>query len=299
MKRPAQPGPDAASGLGARGLLRDMKYGYEEENAVQESREQPAPQLAGHVLANHLEAQSLQFEAGHRRALARQSAVEVRRTFDAMQAKRLAYEAVCHRLDPRHDRTVSFGVALPLQAAIFVVLAALDAVEFTGVLTGWTMVAVFAAAAAWSGVAWLAALAVREKSRGVLAAITGGAGVLGLLMTALRATAPSDHSAGLRYNLGVGLLAAVLIFILVAASAALIVRTEPASLMLARRRWHRARADFEAAVRTHHEDAEADAIAGQDWNGFLRTQARPAAGTRPRLGPSWPASSNHHPGPGV
>jgi hypothetical protein len=253
--------------------------------------------LAGHVLATHPEAQSLLFEAGHRRALARQSAAEVSRMFAAMQAARLAYESLCHRLDPRRTRTVSFGLALTLQTAIFAVLLALSAVEFTGVLSGWMRVADVAAAATWTGLAWLAALAVREKRQGLLAAVAAGAITLGLLVTALHAASPLDRHANLRYGLGTGLLATLLILTLVAVAATLSLRTEPASLMLLRHRWHRCRAEYSAVVRTHRADAEADIIAGQGWHSFLETQARSSAGGQERVIPGWPAKGNSQPGP--
>jgi hypothetical protein len=266
---------------------------------MQNPEEPASRQLVGQVLATHPEAQSLLFEAGHRRALARQSATEVTRMFAVMQAMRLAYEALCHRLDPRHTRTTSFGLALTLQAAIFAVLVALDAVEFTGVLAGWMRVADVAAAATWTGLAWLAALALREKRQGLLAAVAAGAGALGALVTALHAAAPLGPHTGLRYGLGVGLLAAFLILTLIAVAAALIVRTEPASLMLARRRWHHSRAEYAAAVCTQRADAEADIIAGQGWRSFLETQAGPSLGGQERVSPGWRPMGNSRPGPGA
>src|SRR5947209_16994672 len=104
---------------------------------MHEPRDFATRKMSDRLLATHPEAQSLLAEAGHRHALARQSAAAVTRTFTAMQGARLAYEELGHRLDPRRTRAVHFGVALAFQAATFAVLAALDAVEFTGVLTGW------------------------------------------------------------------------------------------------------------------------------------------------------------------
>ncbi len=53
---------------------------------------------------------------------------------------------------------------------------------------------------------------------------------------------------------------------------------ESASLFVARRRWHRARAAHEAAARTAQDDLEAAAIATEAWLGLVRTQASAVAG---------------------
>ena len=69
----------------------------------------------------------------------------------------------------------------------------------------------------------------------------------------------------------------LLIFALVAIAAVLIARTEPASLLSARRRWHRARDEYVAAVRTHRCDAEAAVIAERGWRSLLEVQANTSA----------------------
>jgi hypothetical protein len=235
--------------------------------------------LSDRLLATHPEAQNLFAEAGHCHVLAVQSAAVVTQTFKVMQASRLCYEELRHRLDPCRTRTIHFGVAMTLQAAIFVVLVALDAIEFTGVLTGWMAVAAVAAAAAWSGCAWLAALAGRKGRRGLLAVITAGAATFGLLLTALHGAAAGAGPADMRYRLGVSVGVVLLIFALVAVASVLIRRTEPTSLLIARRRWHRARSAHEAAIRIHRSDAEAATVARQGWRSLIETQANTSGRT--------------------
>jgi hypothetical protein len=48
---------------------------------------------------------------------------------------------------------------------------------------------------------------------------------------------------------------------------------ESASLFLARWRWHRARAAYEAAVQAEQEDVEAASVAEQAWLGLVRIRA--------------------------
>ena len=252
---------------------------------MQEPQDPATRQIVGHVLRTHPEGQSLLGEAGHRRALAEQSAAVVSQAFDVMQAARLGYEELRHRLDPRYDRTLHFGVTLALLAAIFAALVVLDAIEFAGVLTGWMTAAAVAAAAAWAGWAWLAALAMREKKHGLLTAIAAGAAVVGVLLAGLHSEGVAAGRTVAWHRFGVGVVLVVLIFALVAVAAVLIARTEPASLVPARRRWQRSRDDHAAAVRVQRSDAEADVIAGQGWRGLVQAQANASAdgGERTRI----------------
>jgi len=238
---------------------------------VDEPQEPSARQ--SHVLRAHPEGQSLFGEASHWRELAEQSATVVTRAFTNMQERRFGYEELRHRLDPRRSRTIHLGVGLALLAAIFAALVALDAIELAGVLAGWMTAAAAAAAAAWIGCSWLAALARREGQRRLLTIITAGAAAIGLLLVALHGEGIPAGRADLWNRFGIGVLVVLLIFALVAAAAVLITRTEPASLLFARRRWHRARDEYAAAVRTHRADAEAAAIADREWRSLIEIQA--------------------------
>jgi hypothetical protein len=240
---------------------------------MHDSREFATRKVSDRLLATHPEAQSLHGEAGHRHALAEQSAALVRQAFTAVQEARLGYEDLRRRLDPRRTRTVHFGVALAFQAAIFVVLVGLDAVEFSGVLAGWMTAMAIAAAAFWWGCGWLAALTVREGRRGLLAVITATAASLSVLLAALHANAVAPGQADIRYRLGVGIAVALLILVQAAVASVLTCRTEPASLLLARRRWHRSRSEYAAASRTHRSDVEAAIIARQGWRNLVEMQA--------------------------
>ena len=154
-----------------------------------------ARDVVGHVLDIDPEGPSLLAEAGHRRSLAGQSMRVVAEAFAKVKAARLGYEALRRRLDPRYGRTLHFGVALILLAAVAAALVALDGIEFAGVLFGWVAAAAVAAAsAAWAGCAWLAALAVREERRGRVAVIAAGAAAAGLLLAALHGEASSIQS---------------------------------------------------------------------------------------------------------
>ncbi len=243
---------------------------------MHEPQELATRQNTGHVLRTHPEGQSLFAEAGHCRILAEQSARVVARAFTNMQERRLGYEELRRRLDPRRTRTIHLGVGLTLLAAVFAVLVALDAIELAGVLTGWMTAAAAAAAAAWIGCAWLAALAKREGQRGLLAITAGGLAV-GLLLVALHSEGAAARRADVWDRFGIGIFVVLLIFALIAVTAALIARMEPASLLFNRRRWHRARAEYAAAVHTHHCDAEAAVIAGQGWRSLIEAQANISA----------------------
>lgn len=245
-----------------------------EEQTVHEPQELATRQSIGHVLRTHLEGQSLFGEAGHCRVLAEQSAMAVTQAFTSMQERRLSYEELRRRLDPRRTRTTHFGVGLTLLAAFYTVLVALDAVALAGVLTGWMAAA---AAAAWIGCSWLAAVAKREGRGGLLTGITVGVAAIGLLLAALHGEAAATRRAEVWLRFGVGVLVVLVIFALVAVAAAVITRMEPASLLFARRRWHRSRDEYAAAVHTHRCDAEAAVIAGQGWRSLIEIQANASA----------------------
>ena len=252
---------------------------------MRDPREFATRRVSDRLLATHPEAQSLHGEAGHCHTLARQSAAMVTQAFTAMQEARLGYEELRRQLDPRRTRTAHFGVALAFQSAIFVALAGLDAVEFTGVLTGWVAAVAIAAAAFWWGCAWLGALTVREGRRGLLAVVTAAAASLGVLLAALHADAVVPGQADTRYRLGVGIGVALVILVQAAVACVLIGRTEPASLLLARRRWHRSRSEHVAAVRTHRSDVEAAIVARQGWQNLVETQGNGAVPPAARVPP--------------
>jgi hypothetical protein len=73
-----------------------------------------------------------------------------------------------------------------------------------------------------------------------------------------------------------GLAVSMFILLLLVGSAVLMARMESASLFLARRRWHRAHAEHQAAV-------EVAAVATAAWLGLVRAYATGAAGDDKRL----------------
>lgn len=231
----------------------------------------PTPaQIIGELLTGHPEAASLQGEASHRQALAVCSAALVGRLFTVAQAARLGYDELGHRLDARRRHPVHFGVGLLLLAVLGAGLTMLDAFELSGTRS---FLLALAATAVWLTVAWLAALASQEKRWAPVAAIIGGAVFLGLLLVFL-------HGLGHRGRGGsvLGTLVGVFILVLVTGAAVLIARMEPASLLVARWRWHRARAAHKAAVQRERDDVEAATVATEAWLGLVRTQASASAG---------------------
>jgi hypothetical protein len=120
----------------------------------------------------------------------------------------------------------------------------------------------------------------------VLAALAAGI-FLELLPVALHGfgiglgwPAVSGHVRG---NVVSGSLISVLILVLTGGAAALISRMEPAPLLLARRRWHRARAAYEEAVRMEQADFKAAAAATEAWLGLVRARATAIAAGEDRL----------------
>ena len=90
-----------------------------------------------------------------------------------------------------------------------------------------------------------------------------------------------DH--GGRGGSALGILVGVFILALVTGAAVLIAHMEPASLLVARWRWHRARAAHDVAVKTERDDVAAAAVATEAWLGLVRTQAAASAGDDEQL----------------
>ncbi len=244
-----------------------------------------ARDVIGHVLDTDPDGQILLAEAGHWRMLAQQSASVAAEAEAAEKTARRRCLALRHRLDPRNQRTMHVGVAAVALAAVSAALLGLDRIEFAVLLPGWRASAAAAAAtAAWAGCAWLAALAVREERRGRLIAIAAGAAAVGLLLAALRSVGP----AALRWPgwdpFWVSVLLVLVILALVTSATEIIRRTEPASLLMARRSWRRAREDHKAAVRVHRADAEAAVVAAQEWGSLIDAYAVAYAARRPAAG---------------
>ena len=236
-------------------------------------------QIIGEMLTGRPEAASLLAEASHCQALARASAAIVRRTFAAAQAARLGYEELLHRLDPRRRRTVNFGTGLLIIGLLGAGLTLLDAMELGGM---WAVLPALAATAAWLTGAWLAALACRDRRWPLVLAAAVAALLVGLLLVGMHGLGPhpgwpTPHARA-RESLVLGLAVGMFILLLVVGAAVLMARMESASLFLARRRWHRARAEHEAAVKTAREDDEVAEVSTAAWLGLVRAYATGAAG---------------------
>lgn len=242
------------------------------------SDDRPTPaKIIGELLTNHPEAASLLAEASHCRALAVYSAATAKLKFDAAQAARLAYEELRHRLEPRRSHPIHFTVGLLLLLVLGAGLAMLNLIELSTLLGGLrSVLPALAATAVWLTVAWLAAAAVRHRRWSLVTAIVGAALMLGLLLVALHGFGPrsgwpagSEHTHG---SMVFGALTGAFILVLAVGAAALMAHMEPASLLLARQRWHRARAAHEKAVETERADAQAAAVATEAWLSLVRAR---------------------------
>jgi hypothetical protein len=125
----------------------------------------------------------------------------------------------------------------------------------------------------WLTLAWLAAAAARRERRGSAAGIAGAAILLGLLVAAVHVAGSGSGWPPTRGAMLFGAMAAACILGLTAGGRAVISRLEPASLLAARRRWHRARSALKKAERTRQADLQAAAVALEAWLGLVRVHA--------------------------
>lgn len=225
---------------------------------------QTPSQIMGRLLTRHPEAASLQAEANHCRALARNSAANVGQAFAAQQAARLAYEELRHQFDPRRRRTVPFGAGLLAIALLGTGLALTDFVELSGMLGRTsTLLLAFAGAVAWLTGAWMAALAIWEGRRPT----SLGVGVTGIMLCTLLAALHGFN----REGIVLGIFVSVFILVLASGAAILMARMESASLYVAWKRLQRARTSYAAAIHTERSDAETAAVTTDSWLGLVRT----------------------------
>jgi hypothetical protein len=249
----------------------------------------PTPaKIIGELLTSHPEAASLLGHASHCRAMAVCSTVTTRLRFTAAQAARLAYEELRHGLQPRDRHPVHFGLGLLLVFVLSAGLAMLDLIELSSLLgRPGSVLPALAATAVWLTVAWLGAAAVRQRRWALVAGIGAAAALLGLLLVALHGLGPypgwpttRGHPTG---SMVFGVLTGTFILVLTVGTGALVAYMESASLLLARRRWHRARTAHEKAVDTERADVEAAAVAPEAWLGLVRTRATAIAAGDERL----------------
>jgi len=108
---------------------------------------------------------------------------------------------------------------------------------------------------------------------GLLVLTLLGAGLTVLLALLLAAVHGGDPG-----SVPFGLLISGFILVLAVSGAALMARMESAALLVARRRWHRARAAHQAALQIERDDNEAATVATEAWLGLVRTSAVTEAG---------------------
>ncbi len=240
------------------------------EDRIMRPDHRPTPaQIIGELLLNHPEAASLLARATHWRSLAVWSAGVARRKFAAAQAARLAYEELGYLLEPRRRHPVNLVVGLLFLLVLGAGLVMLDLVELGGLRS---VLAALAATAVWLTGAWLGAVAARQQRWTLVAAITGAAFLLGLLLVALHSIGQHPVWPDIGRRAVFGALTAAFILVLTGGAAALMAHLEPASLLVARWRWYRARAAYEEATETEQADAQAAAVARESWLGLVRVR---------------------------
>lgn len=227
------------------------------------------PRIIGELLLNHLEAASLLAKATHWRSLAVWSAAAARRKLAAAQAARLAYEQLGHLLEPRGRHPINFAVGLLLLLVLSAALVMLNLIELGGLRS---VLAALAATAVWLTGAWLAAVAARQR-RWTLVTILAGVGMLlAVMLVVLHGFSPHPSWPAVGGRTVFGALTGSFILLLTVGAAALMAYLEPASLLVARQRWYRARAVYEAAAEIEQADAQAAAIARDAWLGLVRSR---------------------------
>jgi hypothetical protein len=228
----------------------------------------PTPaRIIGELLLNHPEAASLLARASHWRSLAVWSAATTRRKLAAAQAARLAYEQLGHLLEPRGRHSVNFAAGLLLLLVLSVGLVMLNLIELGGLRS---VLAALAATAVWLTGAWLAAVAARQRRRTLVTVLAGAGVLLGAMLVVLHGVSPHPAWPAVGRRIVFGALSGSFILVLTAGAAALMAHLEPPSLLMARQRWHRARAAYEEAAEIEQADEQAAAIAHEAWLGLIR-----------------------------
>lgn len=241
----------------------------------------PTPaRIIGELLLNHPEAASLLARATHWRSLAVWSAATTRRKLGTAQAARLAYEELGHLLEPRGRHPVDFAVGILLLIVLSAGLVMLNLIELGGLRS---VLAALAATAVWLTGAWLGAVAARQRRRTQLAAIVGAVLLLGLLLVALHDVGPHQGWSAVGGHAVFGALTGAFILVLTTGAAALMAHLEPASLLIARHRWYRARAAYEEATETEQADAQAATVATESWLGLVRARVTAIAADEEHL----------------
>jgi hypothetical protein len=241
----------------------------------------PTPaRIIGELLLNHPEAASLLARATHWRSMAVWSAATTRRKLAAAQAARLAYEELGHLLEPRGRHPINFAVGLLLLPVLSAGLVVLNLIELGGLMSVPTALA---AAAVWLAGAWLGAVAARQRRWTVVAALAGAGGLLALMLVVLHGVGPHPAWSPVGRRAVFGSLTGGFILVLTAGAAVLVAHLEPASLLVARRRWYRARAAYEEAVETEHADARAAAVARKAWISLVQARVTAIAADEDHL----------------
>jgi hypothetical protein len=245
---------------------------------MEPGRRPTSAQIIGELLFEHSEAGTLLRRASHWRSLAAWSAAAARRKRAAAEAGRLAYEELAHLLEPRRRHPVNFAVGLLVILVLSVGLVMLNLIELDRLRS---VLVALAATAVWLTAAWLGAVAARQRRWTLVAAITGVALLLGLLLVTLHGLgphpawpAPGGHFRG---RAVFGVLIGAFILVLTVGAAALMAHLEPASLLMARQRWYRARAAHQQAAAIAQADAQAAVVATQSWLGLVRARATAVA----------------------
>jgi hypothetical protein len=229
-----------------------------------QARSQTHVRVVGELIATDPDAESCLREARHRRVLAVSLQADAAKAFAALQNARRHYEDLRNLIDPQRRRSIPHVLALGALAAAAVALFTLNRIELRAVPAGGLATPlVLGATAVWLSLAWRAALASRDhQRRQLLALLMVGAALAGLLAMLQ----------GHRHDALPGIMVALLVVSLAAASSAVIERAEPVQLLTARLQWRRAQRAHAAAARDARAATDSAATAMAAWLAFLRSE---------------------------
>lgn len=215
------------------------------------------------------DAQSVLSEASHRDKLASESAQALGQLARDRRAARRRWEELRHWLDPRGRRSLRIAAGTAALALVGGGMLGLGVLELSGI-TGPPLMLAPCATVIWLTTAWRAAQAERDGEQRRAGLIVAGSAGIGLLLAAghLLTGRPADDA-----HIAANLVESALIVALIVAARALITRTEPAVVAIARGDWRQAEREYCRATRQCQRDARLASAAVDAWLGLARRHA--------------------------
>lgn len=227
------------------------------------------------LLVGEPDAQSALSEASRRDKLAIQSAEALSHCERDRQAARRRWEELRHRLDPRSRRSLNIvagmtALALTGGGLLWLGLAELSGVAGGPLVPGGPLRLALCATLIWLVAAWRAARAVREGEARLAGLIVAGSAGSSLLLATSHLLA--SWSAHLGRTAGILTVLAQIVALTLAAQA-LISRTEPAAVAMARGSWRQAERRCRQAAGQSQRDASLASAAIEAWLDLARRHA--------------------------